>query len=432
MLPRITLLALALLPGAIAHAQDRELSSRGELVDGIAAVVNDGVVLKSELAEETQRIVRRLQAQGTQVPPQRSLVPQVLERLIINRIQLQRCERVGIQVSDETLNNALANIAQHNNVTIAQLPQMLAAEGIDYQQYRREMRDQIAIEQLRQRDVLARISVTPREIDEYLTRQAGRASFNMEYNISQILVAVSTTATPDVIAAAEKKANDLYQRLKAGEDFAQLAVTNSDGQQALEGGSLGWKKGDELPTLFADLVPGMQKGQVAEPIRSASGFHLVRLNDRRGGDPIIEQQVHVRHILIAPNEVLDSDAAREKIQGIRQRIVAGDDFATVARAVSDDPGSKNEGGDLGWTGPGTFAPEFQTVVDGIAPNTLSEPFRTRFGWHILEVLGRRTQDTTEEVKRQQAALAIRNSKLGEETEIWMHRLRDQAFVETRI
>lgn len=432
MLPRITLLALALLPGAIAHAQDRELSSRGELVDGIAAVVNDGVVLKSELAEETQRIVRRLQAQGTQVPPQRSLVPQVLERLIINRIQLQRCERVGIQVSDETLNNALANIAQHNNVTIAQLPQMLAAEGIDYQQYRREMRDQIAIEQLRQRDVLARISVTPREIDEYLARQAGRASFNMEYNISQILVAVSTTATPDVIAAAEKKANDLYQRLKAGEDFAQLAVTNSDGQQALEGGSLGWKKGDELPTLFADLVPGMQKGQVAEPIRSASGFHLVRLNDRRGGDPIIEQQVHVRHILIAPNEVLDSDAAREKIQGIRQRIVAGDDFATVARAVSDDPGSKNEGGDLGWTGPGTFAPEFQTVVDGIAPNTLSEPFRTRFGWHILEVLGRRTQDTTEEVKRQQAALAIRNSKLGEETEIWMHRLRDQAFVETRI
>lgn len=211
-----------------------------------------------------------------------------------------------------------------------------------------------------------------------------------------------------------------------------MAVTNSDGQQALEGGSLGWKKGDELPTLFADLVPGMQKGQVAEPIRSASGFHLVRLNDRRGGDPIIEQQVHVRHILIAPNEVLDSDAAREKIQGIRQRIVAGDDFATVARAVSDDPGSKNEGGDLGWTGPGTFAPEFQTVVDGIAPNTLSEPFRTRFGWHILEVLGRRTQDTTEEVKRQQAALAIRNSKLGEETEIWMHRLRDQAFVETRI
>ncbi len=431
---RITLLACALLLGATATlAQDRELSSRGELLDGIAAVVNDGVVLKSELAAETQRIVQRLQAQGTKVPPERSLVPQVLERLIVNRIQLQRCERVGIHVSDETLNNALGNIAQRNNVSIAQLPQLLAAEGIDYQQYRREMRDQIAIEQLHQRDVLARISVTPREIDEYLARQAGRAAFNMEYDISQILVAVSPTATPETIAAAEKKANDLYGRLKAGEDFAQLAVTNSDGQQALEGGSLGWKKGDELPTVFADIVPGLAKGQVSEPIRSASGFHLVKLNDRRGGEPIIEQQINVRHILITPNEVLDNDAAREKIGSIRQRILSGsDDFATVARAVSDDPGSKNEGGDLGWTGPGSFAPEFQAVVDSLAEHTVSEPFRTRFGWHVVEVLGRRTQDTTDEVRRQQAALAIRNSRLGEETEVWMQRLRDQAFVESRI
>ncbi|MCC7328883.1 MAG: peptidylprolyl isomerase [Gammaproteobacteria bacterium] len=433
MLARIILFSLALLGATTSLAQDRELSSRGELIDGIAAVVNDGVVLKSELAEETRRIVQRLQAQGTKVPPERSLVPQVLDRLIINRIQLQRCERVGIQVSDETLNNALANIAQRNNVSLAQLPQLLAGEGIDYPQYRREMRDQIAIEQLHQRDVLARISITPREIDEYLARQAGRASSNMEYDISQILVAVSPTATPEVIAAAGKKANDLYQRLKAGQDFAQLAVTNSDGQQALEGGSLGWKKGDELPTVFADVVPGLQKGQVSEPIRSASGFHLVKLNDRRGGEPVIEQQTHVRHILITPNAVLDNDAAREKITAIRQRIVSGeDDFATVAKAISDDPGSKNEGGDLGWTGPGSFAPEFQAVVNSIAENTVSEPFHTRFGWHILEVLGRRTQDTTEEVKRQQAALAIRNSKLGEETEVWMQRLRDQAFVESRI
>ena len=429
--PIAVALALLLAAGG-AVAQNRELSSRGELLDGVAAVVNDGVVLKSELSEETQRIIRRLQSQGTKVPPERALAPQVLERLIISRIQLQRCERVGIQVSDETLNNALANVAQRNNVTLQQLPQMLAREGIEYQQYRREMRDQIAIEQLRQRDVLGRISVSPREIDEYLARQAGRAAPNMEFNISQILVAVSPTATPETIAAAEQKATALYQRLQAGEDFAQLAVTNSDGQQALEGGSLGWKKGDELPTVFADVVPGLDKGQVSAPIRSASGFHLVRLNDRRGGEPIIEQQVHVRHILIAPNEVLDSDAAREKIMAIRQRITAGDDFATVARAVSDDPGSKNEGGDLGWSGPGTFAPEFQAVADGIAEHTVSEPFRTRFGWHILEVLGRRTQDTTEEVRRQQAALAIRNSKLGEETEVWMRRLRDQAFVETRI
>jgi peptidyl-prolyl cis-trans isomerase SurA len=433
-IPLLALLAsIACLPvGSRAMAQDRDLSSTGVLIDGIAAVVNDGVVLKSELAAEMDRIMKRLQAQGTRVPPESALAPQVLERLIVNRIQLQRAERVGIQVSDETLNSALANIAQRNNITIAQLPQLLARDGLDYQQYRREMREQIAIEQLRQRDVIARIGVTPREIDEYLARQEGRAAFNMEYDVAQILVAVSPDASPNDVASAERKVADIATRLKAGEDFAQLAVQFSDGQQALEGGSLGWLKGDELPTLFAEVVPGLQKGQVSEPIRSASGFHLVRLNDQRGGEPIIEQQVNVRHILVTPNEVLDNESALEKIRGIRARIVAGDDFGAVARATSDDPGSKNDGGDLGWTGPGTFAPEFQQLADTLPEKQLSEPFRTRFGWHILEVLGRRVQDTTDEVRRQQAGMAIRNSKLGEETEMWMRRLRDQAFVEPRI
>ncbi len=425
-----TFLILVALAFTGAQAQDRELSSQGQLLDGIAAVVNDGIVLKSELRTEMDRIERRLEAQGTKVPPESTLAPQVLDRLIIARIQLQRAERVGIQVSDETLNAALANIAERNKVSLAELPQMLAREGIDYQAYRRDMRDQISIEQLRQRDL--HIGVTPKEIDEYLARQAGRAAFNMEYNLSHILVAISGTATPDAIAAAEKKIDDIRARIRAGEDFAQLAVQYSDGQQALEGGLLGWRKGDELPTLFVDVVPGLEKGQVSEPIRSASGFHLVRLNDRRGGEPIIEQQVHIRHILITPNEVMDDEAARQKMQGIHDRIVAGDDFAAVAKAVSDDPGSKNDGGDLGWSGPGTFAPEFQAVAESIAENTVSEPFRTRFGWHILEVLGRRTQDTTEEVKRQQAAIAIRNSKLDEEMELWTRRLRDQAFVEPRI
>jgi peptidyl-prolyl cis-trans isomerase SurA len=415
-----------------ARGQDRELSAHGELLDSIAAVVNEGVVLRSELRDEIDRITARLESQGTKVPPARTLEPQVLERLIIARIQLQRAERVGIQVSDETLNNALANVAERNNVTIAELPQVLAREGIDYQAYRSDMRNQIAIEQLRQRDVMSRINVTPREVDEYLARQAGKAAFNLEYNLSHILVAVSPTATPEVIATAEKKITDIRDRIRAGEDFAQLAVQYSDGQQALEGGALGWRKGDELPTLFTDIVPGLEKGQVSDPIRSASGFHVVRLNDRRGGEPIIEQQAHVRHILLKPNEVMDDDAVRQKIQGIRDRIAGGDDFAAVAKAVSDDPGSKNDGGDLGWNGPGSFAPEFQAVVDSIAEHTVSQPFRTAFGWHILEVLGRRTQDTTEEVKRQQAAFAIRNSKLSEETELWMRRLRDQAFVESRI
>lgn len=414
-----------------APAQDRELSARGERLDGIAAVVNDGIVLESELQVETERIVLRLQAQGTRLPPEQTLRAQVLERLINTRIQLQRAERVGIQVSDETLNDALASIAERNQVKLADLPAVLSREGLDYAAYRREMREQIAIEQLRQRDVMGRIVVTPREIDEYLVRQAGRAAPNMEFDVSQILVAVSSTATPEVIAAAEKKITDLQARVKAGEDFAQLAVSYSDGQQALDGGRMGWLKGDELPTVFADLVPGMEEGQVADPVRSPSGFHLVKLNDSRGGEPIIEQQVHARHILVARTEVLDDDAAHEKIKAIRGRIIGGDDFAAVASAVSDDPGSKNNGGDLGWSAPGVYAPEFQEMLMKLEPNVLSEPLRTRFGWHLVEVLGRRSQDTTDEVRRQQAAMAIRNSKLGEETELWARRLRDQAFVESR-
>lgn len=429
---RLSLMLAATLCFSTVHAQDRELSARGVLLDGVAAVVNDGAVLKSELQAEYGHIVQRLQAQGAKIPPERTLMRQVLERLVVRQIQLQRAERVGIQISDETLNNALASIARSNGVLLANLPRQLAAEGIDYAAYRQELREQIAIEQLRQRDVLSRIQVTPREIDEYLARQAGKTSLNMEYDLSQILVAVPSAASPDEIAAAGKKARELYDRLQAGEDFAQIAMTQSDGQQALEGGALGWLKGEELPTIFADVVPGLQKGQIAEPIRSASGFHLVRLNDRRGGEPIIESQLHVRHILIAPNEVLDSDAARDKLAGIRARILAGDDFSAVARAVSDDPGSKNQGGDLGWVGPGVLTPEFQAAADALQENTLSEPVRSPFGWHLIEVLGRRTQDTTEEVQRQQAAMAIRNSRLGEEMEIWMRRLRDQAFVEYRI
>lgn len=431
-LPRLLLVPAALLAVCSTQAQDRELSARGVLLDGIAAVVNDGVVLKSELQTELDRIVARLRAQGTQIPPERTLVRQVLERLVMNEIQLQRAERLGIKVSDETLNNALANVAQRNNVTLADLPRLLADEGLDYQSYREEMREQITMEQLRQRDVMSRIGVTPREIDEYLARQAGRAAFNMEYDLSQILVAVSPAASPEEVAAAENKVKEVYERVRSGEDFAQLAVTYSDGQQALEGGALGWMKGDELPTVFADVVPGLPKGQVSEPVRSASGFHLVRVNDRRGGEPIIERQMHIRHILITPNEVLDEDNARDKLKGIRERILAGDDFAAVARAVSDDPGSKNEGGDLGWVGPGVLTPEFQAAAESLEENKLSEPVRSRFGWHLIEVLGRRTQDMTEEVQRQQAALAIRNSRLGEEMELWMRRLRDQAFVEYRI
>lgn len=418
--------------GPVAQAQTRELSDSGDLLDGIAALVNDGIVLKSELQVETDRIVARLQQQGTQLPPPQILMRQVLDRLVTEQLQLQRAEKVGIQVSDETVNQALATIAQRNSIPLSDLPAMLAREGVDYTSYRRDLRRQITIDQLRQRDVLQRINVSPKEVDAYLARQEGKASLRQEFLISHILIALPVSATPGEIETAEKQVNDLYQRLQAGEDFATLAVTYSNGQQALEGGSLGWLKGSELPSLFADVAPGLARGAVSEPIRNAGGFHLIKLVDRRGGEAIMENQTHARHILLTTNEVLDDSAAEQRLKEIRQRIVSGEDFAAVAKAVSEDAQSAIEGGDLGWTGPGNFVPVFESVMSKLEPNEISEPFRTQFGWHIVQVLERRVYDATADKQRQEAILAVRNSKLGDEVDIWTRRLRDEAFVEYRL
>lgn len=424
--------ALILLWADGLHAQTRELSSTGELLDSIAAVVNDGVVLTSDLQIEIQRVVARLQAEGTPVPPMNQLASQILERLVISRIQLQRAERIGILIPDETLNLALANVAQRNGVSLSDLPAVLASEGIDYVSFRKEMRDQLIIEQLRQRDVISRINVSPRELEEYVERQEGRATSRQEFKLSHILISTSIGADADEIGAAEAQINDIYARTQAGESFAELAVTYSNGQHALDGGDMGWRKGDELPTLFAEIIPGLADGQNSEPIRSASGFHLVRLDESRGTEPLMENQTLARHILIMTNEILDDEAVRQKLLEIRQQILDGDEFEAVAQAVSEDPGSAVRGGDLGWSGPGAFVLEFQAVCDSLEIDEISPPFKTNFGWHLVQVLDRRVHDTTKEVQRQQAIMAIRNSKLNEETELWARRLRDQAFVEYRL
>ncbi len=429
---RPVLLCICLLHSASLVAQTLDLSSSGDLLDGIAAVVNDGVVLKSELDLEMQRIIERLSTQGTQAPPASTLTPQVLERLVIRRIQLQRAERVGIRIPDEALNQALAGIAQRNGTTLSELPALLASQGVEYSSFRSELREQLAIDQLRQRDVIARINVTPRELDEHIQRQAGRAAQNEEYKLSHILVSIPSDASVDDITTAESKILAILGRARSGESFFDLAIAMSDGQNALNGGELGWRNGSELPTLFADLVPGLAPGQISQPTRSASGFHLIRVDERRGTDPVMENQTHARHILITTNEVLDDGAARQKLEEIRQQLIAGDDFEAVATVMSEDPGSAINGGDLGWTGPGVFVPEFQAVCDALEVDEISEPFQSPFGWHIIQLLGRRVQDMTEEVERREAIMAIRNSKLEEETELWARRLRDQAFVEYKL
>jgi len=283
---------------------------------------------------------------------------------------------------------------------------------------------------LRQRDVLQHISVTPREIDQFLEKQAKAPSENNEYNVSHILIAVGQEASPGQQEAAAKRAQDIYERAKSGEDFAKLAVAYSNSQTALDGGALGWRKGSELPTFLADTIAKLKPGEVSEPLRTPTGYHIIRLNEVRGGtQAAVENQVHVRHILMKTNELADDATVRGKLEALRERILKGEDFAAIAQVTSQDPGSAAEGGDLGWAGPGTFAPEFEQAIATLQDKEISEPFHTQFGWHIAQMLGHRRYDNSDEIKRRQAAEAIRASKADEETELWLRRMRDEAYVE---
>jgi peptidyl-prolyl cis-trans isomerase SurA len=431
---RFIFCAGALLIGgsSAAWGQTRDLGAGGELLDGVAAIVDEGVVLKSELERQVAVIIERLRQQDTQLPPLSVLESQILDQLVLRRIQLQRAERFGIQVSDDFLNQTLSRVAQENNLTLEQLPRALEADGIDYAAYRQDMREQMVLQQLQQRDVVSRINVAPKEMDACLYRKANTATDDVDYNISHILISLPSAATRRQLDEARDRITQINDRLAGGEDFAQLAVAFSDGQTALEGGSLGWRKGSQLPTLFADVVVELEPGEVSETIQSGSGLHLVRLNEVRGAEKVMVDQRRVRHILLRPNEILDSDAVRQKLIGIREQVLGGESFSDVARAVSEDQVSAAEGGDLGWAGPDTFAPEFEQVINNLALDELSEPFRTRFGWHIAEITDTRVYDTTEELKTQQCFEEIRASKLEEETELWLRRIRDEAYVETRM
>jgi peptidyl-prolyl cis-trans isomerase SurA len=427
----LELLAATLL-STVTHAQTRDIGVHGEMLDRIAAIVNDGLVLKSELDSQMDSVTKRLQEQKVELPSQSVLKQQVLDRLILQEIQTQHAKRVGLTVSDEQLNSALQEIASRNKIPFDQLPTALAAQGVDYKQYRESMRKELTLSTLRQRDVIAHINVSPHELEQFLTRQQTAAA-NDEFNVSHILLSLPEAATPKQLEEITQKAQDLASRASKGEDFGQLAIANSNSQTALDGGQLGWRKGTQLPQFILDLVTKMKPGDVSEPVRTPSGFHIVKLNERRSGEAqVIVNQIHVRHILIKPNELDDDETVRQKLSKLRDRILKGEDFAGLASTNSADPGSAPDGGDLGWSGPGTFVPEFDKAVADLKVNEISQPFKSRYGWHIVQLLGSRTYDSTDDVRRQRAFAAIRESKADEETELWLRRLRDEAFVEIKM
>jgi peptidyl-prolyl cis-trans isomerase SurA len=397
-------------------------------------VVNDGVVLNSQLEEQTEDVTTRLRQQNTELPPRNVLRQQILERLVIEEVQMQRAERLGLQVSDEMLNGALDDVARRNNIGFADLPQALSQQGIDYRNFRDEIRRQMTLQLLRQRDVIGRINVSPRELDQFMTRQQNAPDRNAEYNVSHILISVPVSASPEQIESREVRAKDVFAKAAAGEDFAQLAVAFSDSGTNIEGGSLGWRRGSQLPSIVAEQVAKMKVGDISQPIRTPSGYHLFRLNELRGGvQQAVVSQVHARHVLLRTSELEDDQTVEQKLADIRNRVINGkEDFAAIAAVTSQDPGSAADGGDLGWAGPGTFVPEFEKQIEALSENEITQPFKSQYGWHIVQLLGRRMHDATDDVRRQRAFAELRESKAEEETELWLRRLRDEAFVEYRM
>ena len=419
-------LALAAAPFALAE----ELSSTGEFLDGIVAIVDDGVVLKSQLDEQTATILKRAQEQNIPLPPAPELREQLLERLIVTEIQLQRAKRIGVVVSDQMLNEAIARIAEPQGISFEDMPAALAREGIDYGKFRRDLREEITLEQLRRADVGRRIAVSPRELELCIADLEDNVAINSDYNLSNITISLPDSASAAAIDEAMEEANQIIARINDGADFAALALRYSDARNALDGGALGWLKGEQLPTLYTEVVTNMSPGEVSAPIRASSSLHIIKLNDVRSAIQHSEiDQVLVRHILITPNEIIDDQTAKQRLDDAIERIKAGEDFGELAKLLSDDPGSANSGGEMDWAGAGTFVPEFEAVVNETEIGAMSEPFQTRFGWHVVEVMDRRVYDNTEDLKETNCIVKIRNSKMEEETQLWIQRLRDEAFVD---
>ena len=426
-------IAVSLVLITIALSNAKELSTTGEMLDGIAAIVNEGVVLKSQLQKEIKTITLRASQEDMQLPSEDIIQEQVLESLIVEEIQLQRAERIGLQLSDQILNSTIANISQQNNIPFEKLPEALAAEGIDYAEYRRDIRKNLILEQLRDIEVIRKITVSPREIDVCLEDFEDGVVSNSEYDLSHILISAPESATIEDFTTIEREAEDIHEQLIAGANFGEIAIEFSDSQTGLDGGSLGWRKGSELPTIFSDIVKSLKVGEISRPYRTKSGFHIVKINDLRSTFSRSEvEQMKVRHILVVPNEIIDNETAKQKLTDAQREIQDGKNFSDIATILSEDPGSKDSGGDMGWVNPGTFVEEFENVAKNLEIGVVSEPFRSRFGWHILEVLGRRTHDNTEERKESICSNSIRNSKFTDEVELWLRRIRDEAYVEIRI
>jgi len=407
------------------------LPAHAESLDRIVAVVEDDVILDSELQRESAMIEQRIKAGKSEMPPMSVLRRQVLERMIVDKLQRQLAEKAGINVTEEMLTSSATDIARRNNMTLKQFREELEGQGMTYESFLANLRNEIIINQLRGREIGGRVKVTDREVEHYMETQEKVGEIGQQYHLGHILIAVKEAASSSDIQKAKSKADALVEKLRAGADFSETAISNSNDDNALKGGDLGWRATNDVPSLFVDIVSKMRKGDVSEPIRSASGFHIIKVLDTKGGidGEHIITKTKVRHILIKTNELVDDAEAKKRLLALKARIAEGDDFGALARAHSDDKGSAIKGGSLDWVGPGDLVKEFEETMNQLTINEISQPVQTQFGWHLIQVLERQNKDNSAEYKKNLVKDAIRKRKIEEETELWLRRLRDEAFVE---
>jgi peptidyl-prolyl cis-trans isomerase SurA len=398
----------------------------------IVAIANNDVILSSELQEAMNEIVKQLNAKGTPVPERAVLVKQVLERLVVDSLQLQIANDNGIDVSDSMLNSEIQDLAKENGVSLTEFRDVLERDGYPYSKFRENLRKQLIINQVRRQMVASRIKVTDQEVDNLLATLKASGQSDIEYHLSHILVAIPEAASPEEIQAAERRADNILVRLRNGANFSEIAISESDGQTALEGGDIGWRSLGQIPSLFLDSVKTMQVNDISDLIRSSGGFHIIKLLDKRGDERHLVEQTLARHILIKPDAVNTDEEVLIRMQQLEIRLRGGEDFATLARANSQDTLSAAKGGSLGWLNKGDTVPEFEDALESLEPGEISKPVKTQFGWHLVQVQERRTHDSTVDYERSKVKNLIRSRKYDEELFLWLRRLRDESYVEYRI
>ena len=408
------------------------LAAEVQKLDRIVAVVDQTVITERDLESRIATVTAQLKKQGTELPDEALLRKQILERLISDTLQIQYAAQTGLKVEDSQLDKTIERIADQNNLTLTEFSEALARDGISMRKFRADIRNEITLARLREREVEGRVNVTESEVDNYLTNQSNSGESLDEFEISHILIRTPEEGATEDIQKAKARVEDALKALNAGMSFAKVSASYSDAPNALEGGNLGWKKGSQMPNLFLEALKNMQVGGVSEPIRSPNGYHILKLTNKRGGNsPLVVQQTHARHILIKLSEIMSEAEGKTKMENIKERLDNGEKFEVLARQYSEDATASN-GGDLGWVNPGDTVPQFEKAMNELKENEISAPVRSQFGWHIIQVLERRGQDMTKEAARLKARQEIRARKAEEAYQDWIRELRDRAYVELRL